>query len=163
MLQGAASEPLMKQGWALRQYTPFSNVQAACTVLLEPGVTSVMSAGLEDYKPPANAFMLHGWTLNGFSAGTSSGHASDGHLSNGGSPHPSGHSVPLTHSVSIPQTGAMAIPQRPLPPLPPSMLSLNGHSPGTQDSPQDHCLLCFLHADAVWNVAGRIVAFAVHL
>ena len=85
-------------------------------------------AGLEDYKPPANAFMLHGWTLNGFIA--SNGHASDGHTSTGASEHPSEHSVPLTHSASIPQTGPMAIPQRPLPPLPPSMLSLNGHSPG---------------------------------
>ena len=85
-------------------------------------------AGLEDYKPPANAFMLHGWTLNGFIA--SNGHASDGHTSTGASEHHSEHSVPLTHSASIPQTGPMAIPQRPLPPLPPSMLSLSGHSPG---------------------------------
>ena len=91
---------------------------------------TICSAGLEDYKPPANAFMMHGWMLNGVSGSASNGHASEGHVSNGSSEHPSGHSVPLTHSASIPQTGPMAIPQRPLPPLPPSMLSLSGHSPG---------------------------------
>ncbi|CAL5225940.1 g8736 [Coccomyxa viridis] len=92
--------------------------------------------GLEDYKPPANAFTMHGWMMNGVSgSATSNGHTSEGHVSNGCSECPTGHSVLITHSASIPQTGPMAIPQRPLPPLPPSMLSLNGHSPGGPSLP----------------------------
>ncbi|CAK0783898.1 hypothetical protein CVIRNUC_007098 [Coccomyxa viridis] len=75
--------------------------------------------GLEELKPSLNPFMAHGWTLGPLSGSSSNPSAEQ----------------PSAQSASMPVTGPMAIPQRPLPPLPPSMLSLNGLSPGMPSLP----------------------------
>ena len=102
-------------------------------------LTAMNCAGSEDFKPPQiNPFMSHGWTLGKLSSNSNgNGNASSGDQLS-------------THSASMPTTGPMAIPQRPLPPLPPSMLSLNGHSPGTVSSP----CRCIPHLAAVGGVSG---------